>query len=205
MKPTIHFHKNDLPADVDLGNLIAVDTEAMGLNFHRDQLCLVQLSAGDGHCHLVQLDRNTYDAPNLKKLLGDDDVTKIFHFARFDVAAIYQYLDVICRPVFCTKIASKLVRTYTDQHGLKHLCRDLLGVEISKQEQSSDWGAEKLTTSQQNYAATDVLHLHKLKEILEGLLERERRTGIAQACFDFLPYRCYLDLLGFDEPDIFRH
>lgn len=205
MKPIIHFHKYDLPVDIDLGPVIAIDTEAMGLNPHRDNLCLVQLSAGDGVCHLVQLDRKTYNAPNLKALLSDRSRLKIFHFARFDLATIAHHLNVITAPVFCTKVASKLTRTYTYKHGLKDLCQDMLNIEISKEEQMSDWGAEEYTEDQKLYAATDVLHLHKLKEMFDQLLEREGRIEIAEACFSFLPYRSVLDLLGFDNPDIFLH
>lgn len=205
MKPTIHFHKYDLPVDVDLGNVIAVDTETMGLKPHRDPLCLVQLSAGDGVCHLVQLDRKTYDAPNLKAVLSDPKRLKIFHFARFDLATLAQHLNILAAPVFCTKVASKLCRTFTSKHGLKDLCKDLLGIEISKEEQMSDWGSEEFTEMQKLYAATDVLHLHALKEKLNALLEREGRIEVAEASFSFLPYRSVLDLLGFDNPDIFLH
>jgi len=205
MTPEIHFHKYDLPVDVDLGNIIAVDTETMGLNPYRDPLCLVQLSSGNGVCHLVQLDRETYDAPNLKAILSDLSVLKIFHYARFDVATLAQHLDILVAPVFCTKVASKLTRTYTYKHGLKDLCRDMLGIDISKEEQMTDWGAAEFTPAQMKYAATDVLHLHALKEKFVELMEREGRTEIAEACFSFLPYRSVLDLLGFDNPDIFLH
>lgn len=200
-----HLHKGDLPEGLDLGPIVAVDSETMGLNPHRDQLCVVQLSAGDGDAHLVQFDRETYDAPRLKALLGDPNVLKIFHFARFDVAAFINWLEVATLPVYCTKIASKLVRTYTDRHGLKDLARELLGVELSKQQQSSDWGAQSLSASQIEYAASDVLYLHALKEKLDAMLEREGRSGLAQACFDFLPVRAALDLEGWSEIDIFAH
>ncbi|MEL6370452.1 MAG: ribonuclease H-like domain-containing protein [Pseudomonadota bacterium] len=202
---TNHLHKGDLPADLDLGPIVAIDSETMGLNPHRDRLCVVQLSNGDGHAHLVQLDRNTYEAPRLKALLEDAQVLKIFHFARFDVAAFMQWLSVTTAPVYCTKIASKLSRTYTDRHGLKDVSRELAGVEMSKQQQSSDWGADELTSAQIEYAASDVLHLHEIKEKLDAMLAREGRTTIAQACFDFLPARAALDLAGWDEVDIFAH
>ncbi|HET8728135.1 MAG TPA: ribonuclease H-like domain-containing protein [Alphaproteobacteria bacterium] len=199
------LHKGDLPGDVRFGPIVAVDTETMGLNPARDRLCLVQLSAGDGTSHLVQFAQGRYDAPNLKRLLADPTITKLFHFARFDVAAIEAYLGVTCRPVYCTKIASKLVRTFTDRHGLKDLCRDLLGIEISKQQQSSDWGADELTPEQQRYAANDVLYLHEIKAKLDEMLAREGRTDLARACFDFLPARAGLDLAGWSEVDIFAH
>lgn len=206
----IDLHDGDLPDGLDLksvarGGCIAIDSETMGLNPARDRLCLVQLSAGDGACHLVQFRRDRFDAPNLKRLLADPEVTKLFHFARFDVAVFQAYLGVTCQPVYCTKIASKLVRTFTDKHGLKDLCKDLLGVEISKQQQSSDWGADDLTPDQLRYAASDVLHLHDLKERLDVLLAREERTALAEACFRFLPARAALDLGGWDEPDILAH
>lgn len=184
---------------------MAVDTEAMGLNNHRDRLCVVQLSGGDGHAHLVQIDPETYHAPNLKKLLTDKNITKIFHFARFDVAIIHKYLGVWTEPVYCTKIASKLVRTYTDSHGLKDLCQELLSVKISKQQQSSDWGIEKLSKAQIEYAASDVLYLHRLKDVLDEMLEREGRKEIAYQCFDFLKTRAELDLAGWVDHDIFSH
>ena len=202
---TNYLHKGDLPDTVDLGSVVAVDSETMGLNPLRDRLCVVQLSAGDGDAHLVQLDRETYDAPNLKRLLEDEDVLKIFHFARFDVAAFMQWLGVTTGPVYCTKIASKLCRTYTDRHGLKDVTRELAGVEISKQQQSSDWGADDLTDAQIDYAASDVLYLHAVRGRLDAMLEREGRMGLAQACFDFLPARAVLDLAGWDEVDIFAH
>ncbi len=200
-----HLHLNDLPAGLDFGQSVAVDSETMGLNSLRDRLCLIQLSAGDGVCHLVQFRGGDYAAPNLKALLSDAAVTKLFHFARFDLAAIQHYLGVTCGPVYCTKIASRLVRTFTDRHGLKDLCRDLLGVEISKQMQSSDWGAPELSEEQLRYAASDVLYLHRLREALDGMLEREGRDELARACFEFLPKRAALDLAGWADFDIFAH
>ena len=202
---SITLHQGDLPDGLDLGSVVAIDSETMGLRPERDRLCVVQLSSGDGTAHLVQFAQNSYDAPNLKRLLSDPSVLKLFHYARFDVAVMRAYLGVETTPVYCTKIASKLVRTYTDRHGLKDLCREVLGVEISKQQQSSDWGAETLTEEQCAYAASDVLHLHALKEKLDARLDREGRTGIAQACFDFLPVRAHLDLIGYGEEDIFAH
>jgi ribonuclease D len=207
---TIHLHQHDLPEGLDLGPVVAVDTETMGLNPHRDRLCLVQLSAGDGTAHLVQfipeaLGGRGYDAPNLKALLADPARLKLFHFARFDVAVIQHFLGVDAMPCWCTKIAAKLTRTFTDRHGLKDLCRDLLGVELSKQQQSSDWGAVELSSDQLAYAASDVLHLHAIKARLEGLLVREGRRELAEACFRFLPARAALDLLGYEEPDLFAH
>ncbi len=201
----IKLHKGDLPADVDFGKSVAIDTETLGLNPHRDKLCLIQLSAGDGNAHLVQLDRNNYDAPNLKALMANKDVVKIFHYARFDVAVLKAYLDVDVAPVYCTKIASKLVRTYTDRHGLKDLVREMLGVDVSKQQQSSDWGSAILSDAQKQYAAGDVLYLHELKIRLDQMLKREGRMDIANACFEFLPTRCALDLAGWGETDIFAH
>ena len=201
----IHLHKGDLPDGLDLGPLVAIDTETLGLNPNRDRLCLAQLSAGDGVCHAVQFAVGQYAAPNLKKLLVDPKVTKLFHFARFDIAMFRRYLGVDCKPVYCTKIASKLVRTYTDRHGLKDLVRELLGVEISKEQQSSDWGAATLSEKQVAYAASDVAHLHQLKTILDTMLARENRTHLAKACFDFLPTRAELDLSGWEETDIFAH
>jgi ribonuclease D len=201
----IHLHKGDLPDGLDLGALVAIDTETLGLNPNRDRLCLAQLSAGDGVCHAVQFAVGEYAAPNLKKLLADPKVTKLFHFARFDIAMFRRYLGVDCKPVYCTKIASKLVRTYTDRHGLKDLVRELLGVEISKEQQSSDWGAAALSEKQLAYAASDVAHLHQLKTILDTMLARESRTHLAKACFDFLPTRAELDLGGWEETDIFAH
>ncbi|QCE35568.1 ribonuclease D [Acetobacteraceae bacterium] len=207
---SIHFYKNDLPDGLNLGSSIAVDTETMGLNLHRDRLCLVQISPGDGSAHLVQLipetlGGNGYNAPNLKRLLSDQNVTKIMHFARFDLAAIWQYLNVVAAPVVCTKIAARLTRTFTDRHGLAALCRDLLNVELSKQQQTSDWGNTDLTSEQLHYAASDVLYLHKLWQKLENLLERENRLSLAKECFEFLPSRAKLDLMGYDNPDIFSH
>ncbi|WP_445680216.1 ribonuclease D [Radicibacter daui] len=202
---TIHVYQNDLPDGLSFGTSVAIDTETMGLNPIRDRLCLVQLSAGDGDAHLVQFADRNYAAPNLKRLLADQNVLKIFHFARFDVAVLQAYLGVTTTPVYCTKIASKLVRTFTDRHGLKELCRELLNVDLSKQQQSSDWGAPGLTPEQQTYAASDVLYLHRLKEILDGMLARENRTHLAKACYDFLPARAELDLAGWPEFDIFAH
>ncbi len=202
---SIFLHQGDLPSAVDLGPLVAVDTETLGLNPYRDKLCLVQLSSGDGDAHLVQLDRSTYDAPNLISLFEDDGVVKLFHFARFDLAAIAMYLGVMPGPVYCTKIASKLVRTYTDKHGLKDLCKEILNKDLSKASQSSDWGAAKLTKTQQEYAAGDVLYLHKLKETLDAMLEREGRTNLADDAFAFLPTRAALDLSGWADQDIFAH
>jgi ribonuclease D len=206
----IQLHKHDLPAGLSFGAMVAIDTETMGLDPRRDRLCLVQLSAGDGTAHLVQiipeaLGGKGADCPNLKALLTDPSAVKLFHFARFDIAALLNSLGVVTAPVICTKIASKLVRTYTDRHGLKDLCRDLAGVEISKQQQTSDWGAVDLTPEQLSYAASDVLYLHAIWAKLEALLEREKRLEIAQAAFGFLPSRAKLDLLGYDEPDLFSH
>ena len=201
-----HLHRGDLPPGLTFGDSVAIDTETMGLNPHRDRLCLVQLSRGDGDCHLVQLPPGEpIDAPHLGALLADAAVLKIFHFARFDIAVLEHALGVRCTPVYCTKIASRLSRTFTDRHGLKDLCRDLLGVEISKQQQSSDWGADQLSSNQLDYAANDVLHLHPLKEKLDEMLAREGRTELAEACFAFLPYRARLDLEGWPEVDIFAH
>ena len=199
------LHGGDLPEGLDFGESVAVDTETMGLNPHRDRLCLMQLSGGDGTCHIVQFSNGVYDAPNLKRLLGDPAVTKLFHFARFDLAVIQRYLGVACGPVYCTKIAAKMTRTYTDRHGLKDLCRDLLGVELSKEQQMSDWGSANLTPQQLRYAAGDVAYLHALRERLDALLAREGRAALARSCFDFLPARADLDLLGWDAPDIFEH
>ena len=203
---SIHLYKNDLPDGLDLGNLVAIDTEAMGLNNHRDRLCVAQLSSGDGNAHLVQFTKDTdFAAPNLRKLLEDKNVVKIFHFARFDVAIFQEYMKVDCAPIYCTKIASKLIRTYTDRHGLKELCKQYLSIDLSKQQQSSDWGAEELSEDQQKYAASDVFYLHQLKEKLDKILEREGRMELAQECFNFLPTRARLDLNGWSEPDIFQH
>ncbi len=202
---TVHFHKNDLPAGIDFGKSVAVDTETQGLSLVRDKLCLVQLSAGDREAHIVQVNRDTFDAPNLKALLADQNVTKIFHFARFDVAIIKRDLGVDCTPVFCTKIASGLVRTYTDRHGLKDLCRELISVELSKHQQSSDWASDELSEAQLAYAASDVLYLHELKTVLTGRLLREGRLELAEECFKFLPTRAELDLAGWADIDIFSH
>jgi ribonuclease D len=201
----IHLHHNDLPDGLNLGPRVAIDSETMGLNPHRDRLCLVQLSAGDGEVHLVKFGLGPYQAPNLVRLLADPAVTKIFHFGRFDIAVLRHALGVTTSPVYCTKIASKLVRTFTDRHGLKDLCRDLIGVELSKQEQSSDWGAPTLTEAQMKYAASDVLYLHQLVDRLDVMLAREGRTELAAACFKFLPARAELDLAGWPEADIFAH
>lgn len=200
----VTLHKNDLPAGLFFGDIVAIDTETMGLDPRRDRLCLVQLSRGDNDAHLVQLGKS-YDAPNLIKLLADPGVTKLFHYGRFDIAMLYRHLGVLVGPVYCTKIASKLVRTYTDRHGLRDLCRELLGVEISKQQQSSDWGAPDLTEEQLAYAASDVLHLHALKDTLDSLIDREGRRDVAEACFSFLPMRARLDLLGWESEEIFAH
>jgi len=202
---TNFLHEGDLPADVSFGDAVAVDSEAMGLRIGRDPLCVVQLSAGDGNAHVVQLDRATYDAPNLKRLLTDPKVLKIFHFGRFDIAMFQHYLGVTTTPVYCTKIASKLARTYTDRHGLKDVTKELVGVDISKAQQSSDWGQVKLTPEQQAYAASDVLNLHAIKTRLDAMLVREGRQELAQACFDFLPDRAKLDLAGWEDVDIFAH
>ena len=205
-----HLHRGDLPDGIDFGAVVAVDTEAMGLNPHRDRLCLVQLSAGDGQAHLVQLIPTAlggrgFDCPNLAHLLADPAIVKLMHFARFDVAVLQHSLGITVAPIACTKIAAKLVRTFTDRHGLRDLCRELLGVEISKQQQTSDWGAPELSAEQLAYAASDVLYLHALWAKLEALLRREGRLELAQACFAFLPARARLDLLGYETPDIFAH
>lgn len=202
---TITLYKGDLPDGLDLGAIIAIDSETLGLHPHRDKLCLIQLSSGDGNAHLVQFDRNTYDAPNLKAMLSDENVTKLFHFARFDVAVLSHYLGVTTTPIYCTKIASKLVRTYTDRHGLKDLCREFLDIDMSKQQQSSDWGADTLSEAQQIYAASDVLYLHALKSRLDTMLAREGRSHLAAKCFEFLPVRADLDLAGWPDHDIFAH
>jgi len=201
----VTLHRGDLPADLSFGTSVAVDTETMGLNPERDQLCVVQLSAGDGNAHVVQLDRGTYNAPNLRALMANQNVLKIFHFARFDVAMLQRYLGVVTSPVYCTKVASKLVRTYTDRHGLKDLVKELANVDLSKQQQSSDWGARDLTEAQLAYAASDVLYLHEVKAVLDGMLAREGRVELAKACFAFLPVRAALDLAGWPEEDIFAH
>ena len=201
----VEVHKGDLPDGVTFGDVVAIDTETMGLDPARDRLCLVQLSAGDENCHLVQIADGEFEAPNLVALLSDPAVLKLFHYARFDVAVLRQYLGVEPTPVYCTKIASKLVRTYTDRHGLKDLCRELLGVGLSKQQQSSDWGAATLSDDQLNYAASDVLYLHRLKDRLDEMIDREGRRGLLEACFEFLPTRAELDLMGWSEEDIFHH
>jgi ribonuclease D len=206
---TNHLHKGDLPSGLDLGPIVAIDTETMGLNPLRDRLCLVQMSGGDGNCHLVQIPLlkpgQIHAAPNLKAMLEDPAVLKLFHFARFDLATLKLHLGADCGPVYCTKIASKLTRTFTDRHGLKDLCKELLNVELSKQQQSSDWGALDLNEEQLKYAASDVLHLHRLKQKFDELLAREGRTEIANACFRFLPTRAVLDFMGWEDPDIFAH
>ncbi len=201
----IKLHRNDLPDGLDLGPVVAIDSETLGLNPHRDRLCLVQLSAGDGVCHAVQFERGTYAAPNLKRLLADPKALKLLHFARFDMGMFRRYLGVTTMPIYCTKIASKLVRTYTDKHGLKDLVKELLGVDLSKEQQSSDWGAAELSERQLAYAANDVAYLHRLKDTLDAMLAREGRTELAKACFDFLPARVDLDLGGWAESDIFAH
>lgn len=200
-----HLYKNDLPNGLDLGPIVAIDCETMGLNPHRDRLCLIQMSGGDGDCHLVQVTPGQTAAPNLCAMLENPDVLKLFHFGRFDIAALLNAFGALTAPVYCTKIASKLVRTYTDRHGLKVLLQDMVGVDISKHQQQSDWGAPTLTEAQLDYAASDVLYLHQLKEKFDILLAREGRTEIAQACFDFLPTRARLDLAGWPELDIFSH
>jgi ribonuclease D len=201
----IHLHPRDLPDDLDLGPVVAIDCETMGLNPHRDRLCLVQLSSGDGSAHLVQIDPDQTEAPNLARLLADQDVLKLFHFGRFDIAVLQHRFGVLAAPVWCTKIASRLVRTYTDRHGLKYLLSELLGVDISKLQQSSDWGAQRLSVAQQEYAASDVLYLHRLKLALEDMLQREGRAELAHAAFTFLPHRAMLDLAGWPDQDIFSH
>lgn len=202
---TIRLHRGDLPDLTRYSGSVAIDTETMGLNPHRDRLCVVQLSSGDGSADVVQVPKGHADAPHLKALLGDPSITKIFHFARFDIAALYQRFGVMPQPVYCTKIASRLSRTYTDRHGLKDLVRELLNIDLSKQQQSSDWGSEQLTEAQLAYAASDVLHLHALRERLDAMLAREGRVQLAQACFDFLPSRAKLDLQGWELEDIFAH
>jgi len=202
---TIYLHQNDLPDNINFGDSIAIDSETMGLKITRDRLCLIQLSAGDGDAHLVHFVNKNYNAPNLKKLLANDNIQKIFHYARFDMATIKHYLEISINNVFCTKIASKLARTYTDSHGLKSLCEELLKVEISKKQQSSDWGNALITQKQREYAANDVLHLHQIKEILQEMLIRENRQEIFQKCLAFLPTRVDMDLVGFGKLDIFSH
>jgi ribonuclease D len=202
---TNYLYQNDIPADLDLGPVVAIDCETMGLNPHRDRLCVIQMSSGDGNAHLVQVAKGQTQAPNLCAMLENPEVLKLFHFGRFDIAAMYNAFGALTAPVYCTKIASKLVRTYTDRHGLKNLLQELLSTDISKQQQSSDWGAHKLTKAQLDYAASDVLYLHELKAELDRMLEREGRAEFAQACFDFLPTRAKLDLAGWPEVDIFSH
>ena len=201
----IDLYRGDLPSALNLGPVVAIDSETMGLKPQRDRLCLIQLSSGDGNAHLVQFERCNYTAPNLVKLLEDPDITKVFHYARFDVAIIKKYLRAQTNSIYCTKIASKLVRTYTDKHGLKDLCKELLDLDLSKQQQSSDWGAKNLTEEQKKYAASDVLYLHRIKEILDQRLLREEREELAAFCFEFLQTRASLDLIGFENEDIFSH
>lgn len=200
-----HLYQRDLPDGLDLGPVVAIDCETMGLNPHRDRLCVIQMSGGDGNAHIVQVEKGQEAAPNLCAMLENPDVLKLFHFGRFDIAAMYHAFGALTAPVYCTKIASRLVRTYTDRHGLKNLTQELIGVDISKQQQMSDWGAAELTEAQLDYAASDVLHLHQLREALDVRLAREGRTEMAQACFDFLPMRAKLDLAGWPEIDIFAH
>lgn len=202
---TNHFHHNDLPDGTKLGSVVAIDCETMGLNPHRDRLCVVQMSAGDGDAHIVQIAQGQTKAANLRAMLEDPKVLKLFHFGRFDIAAMYHAFGALAAPVYCTKIASRLVRTYTDRHGLKNLLQELLDIDVSKQQQMSDWGSETLTAAQLEYAASDVLHLHRLREELDRLLDREGRSDIARACFDFLPTRARLDIAGWPEIDIFAH
>jgi ribonuclease D len=202
---TNKVYQNDLPDGLDLGPMVAIDCETMGLHPHRDRLCVVQLSSGDGHAHLIKIARGQTEAPNLCKLLEDPDVLKLFHYGRFDIAAMLNAFGAVAAPVYCTKIASRLIRTYTERHGLAKLLQELLSVDISKQQQSSDWGAEKLTKAQIDYAASDVLYLHRLRDVLNGRLVREGRMEMAQACFDFLPMRAKLDLAGWPDSDIFAH
>ncbi len=202
---TNHLYQNDLPDGLDLGPVVAIDCETMGLNPHRDRLCVVQMSGGDGHTHIVQIEKGQTEAPNLCRMLENPDVLKLFHFGRFDIAAMHNAFGALTTPVYCTKIASKLVRTYTDRHGLKNLLQDLLSTDISKQQQMSDWGAPELSSAQLEYAASDVLYLHRLKTELDRMLEREGRVELAQSCFDFLPTRAKLDLAGWPEIDIFAH
>jgi ribonuclease D len=202
--PSVELYRGDLPPGRFTGPVIAIDTETMGLDPHRDRLCLVQLSEGDGRAALVQFS-GKYDAPELKRLLADESVLKLFHFGRFDMAVLKYFLGVMPRPVYCTKVASRLARTFTDRHGLKDLCKELLGIELSKQQQSSDWGAAELSPEQLSYAASDVLHLHALREKLDAMLRREGREGLARACFEFLPVRAELDLRGWSEIDPFAH
>jgi ribonuclease D len=198
-------HEGDLPAGLDLGPVVAIDTETLGLRPRRDRLCLVQLSAGDGDVHLVKFSSDKYDAPNLVKLLGDKNVTKLFHFGRFDIGMMYTYLNVVTAPVYCTKIASRIARTYTGHHSLKNLVKDLLGIELDKHQQTTDWGASTLSPEQVEYAASDVLYLHRIRAQLDEALVREGRMELAQACFDFLPHRALLDIAGWPDEDIFAH
>ncbi|WP_282052059.1 ribonuclease D [Phaeobacter inhibens] len=200
-----HLYQNDLPDGLDLGPVVAIDCETMGLNPHRDRLCVVQLSGGDGNAHMVQIAKGQSEAPNLCAMLEDLNVLKLFHFGRFDIAAMYHAFGALAAPVYCTKIASRLVRTYTDRHGLRNLTQELIGVDISKQQQMSDWGATQLSDAQLDYAASDVLHLHRLRAALDKRLDREDRSEMAQACFDFLPMRAKLDLAGWSDTDIFAH
>ncbi len=200
-----HLYQNDLPNGLDMGPVVAIDCETMGLNPHRDRLCVIQMSSSDGDTHIVQVSKGQTKAPNLCAMLKNPDVLKLFHFGRFDIAALQNAFGALAAPVYCTKIASRLIRTYTDRHGLKNLTQELIGVDISKQQQMSDWGAETLTTAQLDYAASDVLYLHRLRDELNKRLEREGRMGLAQACFDFLPTRAQLDLAGWPEIDIFAH
>ncbi len=202
---TVYLHEGDLPDGLDLGPEVAIDSETMGLRYRRDPLCVVQLSSGDGDAHVVRLNRPAYDCPNLKRLMADRDVLKIFHFGRFDIAMVELYLGIETGPVYCTKIASKLARTYTDRHGLKDVAREMAGIDLSKAQQSSDWGAPQLSQAQLDYAASDVLHLHVIMRRLNEMLVREGRMELAQACFDFLPVRARLDLAGWEEMDIFAH
>jgi len=205
MPVTNHLYQTDLPDGLDLGLVVAIDCETMGLNPHRDRLCVVQMSGGDGHAHIVQVAKGQTEAPNLCRMLADPRVLKLFHFGRFDIAALLNAFGTLTAPVYCTKIASKLIRTYTDRHGLKYLLQDVVGIDVSKQQQQSDWGAETLTAAQLDYAASDVLYLHALRDRLNEALDREGRTDLAQACFDFLPARARLDLAGWPEIDIFAH
>lgn len=200
-----HLYQNDLPDGLNLGPIVAIDCETMGLNPHRDRLCVIQLSGGDGNAHIVQIAKGQTEAPNLCRMLADPNVLKLFHFGRFDIAILYHTFGVTTAPVYCTKIASRLVRTFTDRHGLKNLLQELLGIDISKQQQTSDWGAETLSAAQLDYAASDVLHLHRLRTAMDAMLAREGRTDLAQACFDFLPTRAKLDVEGWPEIDIFAH
>ena len=202
---TNHVYQSDIPANLNLGKAIAIDTETMGLNLQRDRLCLIQISSGDGNAHIVQISASQKKAPNLCRLLEDHDVLKIFHFGRFDIAVLYNRFNVLCKSVYCTKIASKLVRTFTDRHGLRNILNDLISIDISKHQQSSDWGNPTLTQAQIDYAASDVLYLHRLKDELDARLLRENRAEIAEACFEFLPKRAQLDVLGWTDHDIFSH